>query len=127
MENFGIGITKMVEDKQMKLFPDFWENIVNERKRKQYLEQLEAIRAEEDEPEIFTWVKNPAVRTKTLCLDSDMNWVEKEEIVRDTGKTLSKTATTEVFEFEVMSLNDDQVPDLMLRHGTSTTFLVALP
>lgn len=32
-----------------------------------------------------------------------------------------------VFEFEVMSLNDDQVPDLMLRHGTSTTFLVALP
>jgi len=32
-----------------------------------------------------------------------------------------------VFEFEVMSLNYDQVPDLMLRHGTSTTFLVALP
>ena len=32
-----------------------------------------------------------------------------------------------VFEFEVMNLNDDQAPDLMLRHGTSTTFLVALP
>lgn len=32
-----------------------------------------------------------------------------------------------VFEFEVMALNEDQAPDLMLRHGTSTTFLVALP
>ncbi len=32
-----------------------------------------------------------------------------------------------VFEFEVMDLNADQSPDLMLRHGTSTTFLVALP
>lgn len=32
-----------------------------------------------------------------------------------------------VFEFEVMQLNDDQRPDLMLRHGTSTTFLVAQP
>lgn len=32
-----------------------------------------------------------------------------------------------VFEFEVMQLNEDQLPDLMLRHGTSTTFLVAQP
>lgn len=32
-----------------------------------------------------------------------------------------------VFEFEVLALNDDDKPDLMLRHGTSTSFLVALP
>lgn len=32
-----------------------------------------------------------------------------------------------VFEFEVMHLNGDDLPDLMLRHGTTTTFLVALP
>ncbi len=32
-----------------------------------------------------------------------------------------------VFEFEVLHLNQDQRPDLMLRHGTSTTILVARP
>lgn len=32
-----------------------------------------------------------------------------------------------VFEFEVLALNDDDRPDLMLRHGTTTTFLVARP
>lgn len=32
-----------------------------------------------------------------------------------------------VFEFEVLALNDDDLPDLMLRHGTTTTFLVARP
>lgn len=32
-----------------------------------------------------------------------------------------------VFEFEVMHLNEDSRPDLMLRHGTSTTLLVARP
>ncbi len=32
-----------------------------------------------------------------------------------------------VFEFDVMHLNADSLPDLMLRHGTTTTFLVALP
>jgi hypothetical protein len=32
-----------------------------------------------------------------------------------------------VFEFEVMQLNDDAKPDLLLRHGVSTTLLVAQP
>lgn len=32
-----------------------------------------------------------------------------------------------VFEFEVLALNDDELPDLLLRHGTSTTLLVARP
>jgi len=32
-----------------------------------------------------------------------------------------------VFEFEVLALNDDDLPDLILRHGTSTTLLVARP
>lgn len=32
-----------------------------------------------------------------------------------------------VFEFEVLQLNQDNLPDLMLRHGTSTTILVARP
>ncbi len=32
-----------------------------------------------------------------------------------------------VFEFDVLSLNDDERPDLILRHGTSTTVLVAAP
>lgn len=32
-----------------------------------------------------------------------------------------------VFEFQVLSLNQDAKPDLLLRHGTSTTFLVAAP
>ena len=32
-----------------------------------------------------------------------------------------------VFEFEVLQLNDDQLPDLLLRHGTTSTLLVALP
>ena len=32
-----------------------------------------------------------------------------------------------VFEFEVLQLNADSRPDLLLRHGTSTTLLVALP
>ena len=32
-----------------------------------------------------------------------------------------------VFEFEVLSLNSDDKPDLILRHGTSTTLLVASP
>ena len=32
-----------------------------------------------------------------------------------------------VFEFEVLSLNSDDKPDLILRHGTSTTILVASP
>lgn len=32
-----------------------------------------------------------------------------------------------VFEFEVLALNDDELPDLILRHGTSTTLLVARP
>jgi len=32
-----------------------------------------------------------------------------------------------VFEFDVLSLNNDDLPDLMLRHGTTTTFLVARP
>lgn len=100
MENFGI--TKMIEDKQMKLFPDFWENVINEKKKAQYEVQLEAIRAEEDEYETFSWIKNPVVRTKTLSLDSDMNWTEVEEITHDTGRELNTKAITEVFEFEVM-------------------------
>ena len=32
-----------------------------------------------------------------------------------------------VFEFEVLELNNDQKPDLLLRHGTSTTVLVTSP
>ncbi len=32
-----------------------------------------------------------------------------------------------VFEFEVLPLNNDGSPDLMLRHGTTTTLLVATP
>ncbi len=32
-----------------------------------------------------------------------------------------------VFEFKVLKLNDDEVPDLILRHGTSTTVLVSRP
>lgn len=32
-----------------------------------------------------------------------------------------------VFEFEVLNLNGDSQPDLMLRHGTTTTLLVARP
>ena len=32
-----------------------------------------------------------------------------------------------VFEFQVFQLNEDSKPDLLLRHGTSTTFLVAAP
>ncbi|MBL4581634.1 MAG: VCBS repeat-containing protein [Gammaproteobacteria bacterium] len=32
-----------------------------------------------------------------------------------------------VFEFQVLQLNQDSKPDLLLRHGTSTTFLVAAP
>lgn len=32
-----------------------------------------------------------------------------------------------VFEFEVLALNDDEMPDLILRHGNSTTVLVARP
>lgn len=32
-----------------------------------------------------------------------------------------------VFEFEVLQLNSDSRPDLLLRHGTTTTLLVALP
>ena len=32
-----------------------------------------------------------------------------------------------VFEFEVLSLNTDKNPDLVLRHGTTTTLLVSSP
>jgi len=32
-----------------------------------------------------------------------------------------------VFEFEVLHLNQDPQPDLLLRHGTATTILVASP
>lgn len=32
-----------------------------------------------------------------------------------------------VFQFEVLSLNTDEIPDLLLRHGTSTTILVGRP
>ena len=32
-----------------------------------------------------------------------------------------------VFEFDVLQLNSDAVPDLLLRHGTTTSLLVALP
>ena len=32
-----------------------------------------------------------------------------------------------VFEFKILRLNDDEVPDLILRHGTSTTVLVSRP
>ena len=32
-----------------------------------------------------------------------------------------------VFEFQVFQLNQDNRPDLLLRHGTATTFLVAAP
>ena len=32
-----------------------------------------------------------------------------------------------VFEFQVLQLNRDNKPDLLLRHGTTTTFLVAAP
>lgn len=32
-----------------------------------------------------------------------------------------------VFEFEVLALNDDDLPDLILRHGTTTSVLVARP
>ena len=32
-----------------------------------------------------------------------------------------------VFEFEVLQLNEDTAPDLLLRHGTTTTLLVARP
>lgn len=32
-----------------------------------------------------------------------------------------------VFEFKILRLNGDQVPDLILRHGTSTTVLVSRP
>ncbi len=32
-----------------------------------------------------------------------------------------------VFEFEVLALNDDAIPDLVLRHGTTTSLLVATP
>ncbi|MDF1765370.1 MAG: hypothetical protein P1V29_03185 [Gammaproteobacteria bacterium] len=34
-------------------------------------------------------------------------------------------STKTVFEFEVVSLNDDAVPDLLLRHGNATTVLVS--
>lgn len=32
-----------------------------------------------------------------------------------------------VFEFQVLHLNQDEKPDILLRHGTATTFLVAAP
>ena len=32
-----------------------------------------------------------------------------------------------VFEFQVLQLNQDSKPDLLLRHGTTTTFLVGAP
>ncbi len=32
-----------------------------------------------------------------------------------------------VFEFEVLQLNEDAIPDILLRHGTVTTLLVGLP
>ena len=47
--------------------------------------------------------------------------------------TISKEAFWEyisprtVFEFEVLSLNRDKLPDLILRHGRTTTLLVARP
>ena len=37
------------------------------------------------------------------------------------------TSTRSVFEFEVLPLNSDDKPDLILRHGTTTTLLVASP
>ena len=51
----------------------------------------------------------------------------------DTDLTISNDAFWEyvaprtVFEFEVLSLNADERPDLILRHGRTTTFLVARP
>jgi hypothetical protein len=32
-----------------------------------------------------------------------------------------------VYEFEVLQLNNDDLPDLILRHGVSSTILVARP
>jgi hypothetical protein len=37
------------------------------------------------------------------------------------------TSPRTVFEFEVLALNDDAMPDLILRHGSSMTILVARP
>ena len=51
----------------------------------------------------------------------------------DTDLTISNDAFWEyvaprtVFEFEVLSLNADERPDLILRHGRTTTLLVARP
>ncbi len=36
-------------------------------------------------------------------------------------------STKSVFEFQVLQLNGDSRPDLLLRHGTATTLLVAVP
>ena len=32
-----------------------------------------------------------------------------------------------VFEFEVLALNSDSIPDLLLRHGTTTSLLIGVP
>jgi hypothetical protein len=50
-----------------------------------------------------------------------------EELTIEDQPFWEYVSSNTVFEFQVLQLNEDSKPDLLLRHGTSTTFLVAAP
>lgn len=50
-----------------------------------------------------------------------------QDLTIDSEPFWEYVAANTVFEFQVLQLNQDDKPDLLLRHGTSTTFLVAAP
>jgi len=105
--------------KQMKLFEDFWMNLIKEKEFKLRKAESEGLKDREEDYEVFTWIKNESVRILTMCKDSDLKWGFKEEVVAKIPTNnpnkfynFKPNATTEIFEFEVMTQRNPDIPQI---------------
>ena len=108
------GLPKIREDKQEKLFDEWWDGLIKDKIKKTKIE----IENSED-PKIITWIKNPATRIKILRLNYDRKWIEQEIVtkaipINDKKKfyDFRSNAKTEIMEFENMQRKNEDLNSL---------------
>lgn len=93
---------------QLRLFDDWWKDVIQEKQREIYKKELEGIRETQEINDTFMWIKNPVVRIKTLKLNSERKWITYERATKAVPNTekdgpdyyFIDNAKTELFEFE---------------------------
>lgn len=119
--NADFGIQAKIQNQQLELFPEWWEDIIAEKQAKIRRTETEGIRSVEYEPDMIAWIKNPVVRIRSLKKNSDLKYIEVEEVTKAIPNTdpdgpdyyFRSQATTEIVEFENFQIRNKDLESLI--------------